>query len=160
LTCCCAAIIYPPTVCLILFFHQPKRAVGRESIKQFHHFAQLLLQLTRTLTVDASPVLLPKSVARRERGGIKLLLQLIICQRLVATTAAVWFSVLVVSNDQIIIIKKMGLGEREKTRKEFQGSISVCVLRWTISPAGLVNCFIEFRCGGGGGPIDDIWYRR
>jgi hypothetical protein len=69
LTCCCAAIIYPPTVCLILFFHQPKRAVGRESIKQFHHFAQLLLQLTRTLTVDASPVLLPKSVARRERGG-------------------------------------------------------------------------------------------
>lgn len=96
----------------------------------------------------------------REGGGIKLLLQLIICQRLVATTAAVWFSVLVVSNDQIIIIKKMGLGEREKTRKEFQGSISVCVLRWTISPAGLVNCFIEFRCGGGGGPIDDIWYRR
>lgn len=67
LTCCCAAIIYPATVCLIFFSFSP--AVGRESIKQFHHFAQLLLQLTRTLTVDASPVLPPKSVARRERGG-------------------------------------------------------------------------------------------
>lgn len=102
--------------------------MGRESIKQFHHFAQLLLQLTRTLTVDASPVLLPKSVARRERGGgIKLLLQLIICQRLVATTAAVWFSVLVVSNDQIIIIKKMGLGgERENKKRIPRVYFCVC----------------------------------